>query len=179
MSTLSSRRRPWPWSMRLGSAISSANDRVGLMLLPNEQGLLVAKKQQTLEGVVPTQQEYGSAPIYRERTFTCRPTGGYGERVQSSHGDKRYYWGVDVTVSGGLVGKGPLLHPTAPTTAATGEVYKFIDGFHTASLTLTQFILAGNKVYRRADDTNGGQVVDKGDFASGVTDGVVFQGGFA
>src|SRR5580765_6277937 len=158
MSTLSSRRRPWPWSMRLGSAISSANDRVGLMLLPNEQGLLVAKKQQTLEGVVPTQQEYGSAPIYRERTFTCKPTGGYGERVQSSHGDKRYYWGVDVTVSGGLVGKDTLLYPIVPATSAGLSIRKFIDAMN--GTTLTQFILGGTRVYRRADDTNAGQVID-------------------
>jgi len=166
--------------MRLGSILGATADRVGLMLLPNEQGLLVGRKQQMLDGVVPSAQEYASAPVYRERTWPAKPTGGYGERVQSSFGDKRYYWGMDVTVSGGLIGKGPLLHPTSPTTAAGGFCIKFIDGFNTASNTLTQFILAGSKVYRRADDTNGGQVVDR-DFGAGnyVQDGVVFQGGFA
>ena len=180
MSLLSSRRRPWPYHMRLGSILGSSNDRVGLMLLPANNGILVGRKQQMLDGVVPSQQEYGSAPVYRERTFTAKPTGGYGERVQSSYGDKRYYWGMDVWVQGGLFGKGPLLHPIVPSTAAGGGVVKLIDGFNTASLTLTQFILAGTKVYRRTDDTNGGQVVDTDLSGSGlVTDGVVFQGGFA
>ena len=165
--------------MRLGSILGASSDRVGLMLIPNQQGLLVGRKQQMLDGVVPSAQEYASAPVYRERTWPAKPTAGYGERVQSSFGDKRYYWGMDIQVSGGLVGKGPLLHPITPTAAASGQVYKFIDGFQSAGLTPTQFILAGTKVYRRADDTNGGQVVDR-DFSPNVAqDGVVFQGGFA
>src|SRR5262245_29874482 len=87
---------------------------------------------------------------------------------------------MDIQVIGGLFGKGPLLHAIAPSTAAGGEVYKFVDGFNTASNTPAQFILAGTKVYRRQDDTNAGQVVDK-DFGGGIVawDGVVFQGGFA
>ena len=111
----SSRRRPWPFHTRIGSILGSPNDRVGLMLMPAQNGILVGRKQQMLDGVVPSVQEYGSAPVYRERTFTAKPTGGYGERVQSSYGDKRYYWGMDVQVSGGLFGKGPLLHPLVPT----------------------------------------------------------------
>lgn len=179
MSLLSSRRRPYPFHARLGSILGSPNERIGLMLVAKESGLLIGRKQQMLDGVVPSVQEYGSAPVYRERTWTAKPTGGYGERVQSSFGDRRYYWGMDVQVSGGLFGKGPLLHPITPTTPATGGVYKFVDGFNTASNTPTQFVLAGNKVYRRTDDTNAGQTVDKGDFAAAVLDGVVFQGGFA
>jgi len=179
VSLLSSKRRPFPYHCRIGSILGTSADRIGLMLIPTQQGLLVGKKQQMLDGVIPSAQEYASAPVYRERTWPAKPTAGYGERVQSSFGDKRYYWGSDIQVSGGLVGKGPLLHPIVPTTAAGGQVVKFIDGFHTAANTPTQFILAGTKVYRRADDTNGGQVVDKGDFASAVADGVVYQGGFA
>lgn len=172
----SSRRRPFPYHMRLGSILGSPNDRIGLMLVPNQNGLLVGRKQQMLDGVVPSIQEYGSAPVYRERTWTAKPTGGYGERVQSSFGDKRYYWGMDVWVAGGLFGKGPLLHPIAPSTAAGGEVAKFIDGWH--GTTPTQFILAGTRVYRRVDDTNVGQVSDFGP-AVPPLDAVVFQGGFA
>lgn len=180
MSLISSRRRPWPYHARIGSILGSPLDRIGLMLVPSQNGLLVGKKQQMLDGVVPSVQEYGSAPVYRERTWTSKPTGGYGERVQSSFGDKRYYWGMDVWVQGGLFGKGPFMHPTAPTPAPTAQVRKFIDGYHTASLTPTQFILSGQKVYRRADDTNAGQVMDF-DAGAGLVaaDAVVFQGGFA
>src|SRR5262245_51903082 len=145
MSLLSSKRRPFPFHMRLGSILGDPLDRIGLMLVPKQSGLLVGRKQQMLDQVVPSQQEYGSAPVYRERTWPGKPTGGYGERVQSSFGDKRYYWGMDVTVHGGLFGKGPLLHPITPSTAAGGSANKFVDGFDTASNTPTQFILAGTK----------------------------------
>jgi len=179
MSRLSSHRRPWPYHIRLGSVLGDTQDRVGLMLLVKNGELALGKKQQMLDQVVPSQQEYGSAPVYRERTWTGKPTGGYGERVQSSYGDHRYYWGMDVTVSGGLFGKGPLLHPIAPSTAAGGATYRFIDGFDTASNTPTQFILAGTKVYKRTNDTNAGQVVDRDFPGAQAQDGVVFKGGFA
>jgi len=149
------------------------------MLVPNDQGLMVARKQQMLDSVVPSVQEYGSAPVYRERTFPLRPVGGYGERVQSSYGDKRYYWGQDIQVDGGLFGKGPLVHPVVPAVAAAGSVARFLDAPN-ASGVIQQFILSGTKAYRRTDDTDLGQVVDK-DFGAGIgtLDGVVFQGGFA
>jgi hypothetical protein len=177
VSLLSSRRRPYPFHARLGSILSSPSDRIGLMLVATESGLLVGRKQQMLDGVVPSIQEYGSAPVYRERTWTARPTGGYGERVQSSFGDRRYYWGMDVQVSGGLFGKGPLLHPISPSIAAGGGVCKFIDGMNGS--TLTQFILAGDKVYRRQDDTNAGQVLDHAAFGNPLVDAARFKGGFA
>jgi len=165
--------------MRLGSIIGSDLDRIGLMLLAKEgSGILVGRKQQMLDAVVPSQQEYGSAPVYRERTWTGRPTGGYGERVQSSYGDRRYYWGVNVQVSGGLFGQGPLVHPLVPTSPAGGMVTKFIDA-PTATGTFQQLILAGTKVYRRQDDMDAGQLLDK-DFGAGVfvTDAQVYKGGF-
>ena len=49
--------------MRIGSILGAPTDRIGLMLLPNEQGLLVGRKQQMLDAVVPSIQEYGSAPV--------------------------------------------------------------------------------------------------------------------
>src|SRR5262245_60964941 len=173
----SSTRRPWPFHMRLGSILGSPNDRLGLMLVAGQNGLLVGKKQQMLDQVVPSEQEYGSAPVYRERTWTGRPIGGYGERVQSSYGDRRYYWGSDIQVSGGLFGKGPLLHPVVPTTAAGGPVIGFVDAPN-ASSTYTQLILANKTVYRRADDTDAGQQVDH-TFAALISGYAVFQGGYA
>src|SRR3982751_361234 len=127
--------------MRVGSILGAAQDRIGLMLLPNQEGLLVGRKQQMLDAVVPSVQEYGSAPVYRERTLPARPTGGYGERVQSSYGDRRYYYCRNIQVVGGLFGKGPLLHPVVPATAAVGYVTKFIDAPN-ASGTIQQFVLS-------------------------------------
>jgi hypothetical protein len=162
LSLLSSRRRPWPYHARMGSILGSQADRVGLLLLPNQEGLLVGRKQQMLDAVVPSVQEYGSAPVYRERTFPLRPTGGYGERVQASYGDKRYYWGLDVQVAGGLFGKGPLLHPIMPTTVAGGSVTKFIDAPTAVPTVFDQFVLS-RRDWRTAATTrpNLGQVVDK------------------
>src|SRR5215831_17373162 len=179
VSLLSSRRRPWPYHFRMGSILGSPLDRVGLMLVAQDSGLLVGKKQQMLDTVVPSVQEYGSAPVYRERTFPLRPTGGYGERVQSSYGDTRYYWGTDIWISGGLFGKGPLIHPVMPSTAPNGAVNRIIDGYNTASNTLTMFSLSGTRVYRRNDDTNLGQLVDKDFTPATPLDVAVYQGGFA
>jgi hypothetical protein len=157
MSAPGSRVRPYPWDARLGVPTDTPAGRIGLMLVPNDSGLLVGKKQQTLEGVVPTLQEYDSAPIYRERTFAFKPTAGMGERVQSSHADRRYYWGSNVWVTGGLAGKGPLVHSLTPALTAA-RVTQFVDGIN-AARTPTQYILRGDSVLRRNDDTSAGQVV--------------------
>ena len=160
--------------MRLGSILGSEQDRVGLMLLPSQEGLLIGRKQQMLDGVVPSVQEYGSAPVYRERTWTFKPTGGYGERVQSSYGDKRYYWGIDIQVSGGLVGKGPLLHPVKPATSK-GPVNKFIVALYGIEQVL--FTLSGNNVFRRAGDADADQVMVV-EWGHAATDAARFQGGY-
>lgn len=166
--------------MRLGSVLGSPLDHVGLMLVPRDNGLLIGRKQQMLDGVVPSEQEYGSAPVYRERTWTGRPTGGYGARVQSSYGDRRYYWGENIQIAGGLFGQGPLLHPYTPDPVAAGDpprVNKFIDGLHgTATV---QFVLAGAGIYRRVDDTPSGYVADSPGWGQEATDVARFQGGFS
>src|SRR5215471_4328202 len=166
--------------MRIGSILGAVTDRQGYMLIANDQGLLVGRKQQMLDGVVPSVQEYGSAPVYRERTFALRPTGGYGERVQSSYGDRRYYWGTDIQVDGGLIGKGPLLHPVAastpPSNVAFGVV-RFLDAPN-GSGGIDQLILSGTAAYRRTDDTNAGQTVARMHTQAWL-DGVIFQGGFS
>ena len=151
---------------------------MGLMLVADSSGLMVGKKQQPLDGVVPSVQEYGSAPVYRERTFAAKFTGGYGERVQRSPASPRYYWGEDIQIQGGLAGKGPLLHPIAPSTAAGGIAVRFLDAPNTGG-GVTQLILSGTKVYRRTDDTNAGQVVERDFGPATVMDGVVYQGGFS
>jgi|SRR5215203_3487404 len=179
MGSLSSRRRPYPFHLRIGSIQGDPRDRVGLMLLPSETGLLVGRKQQMLDGVVPSAQEYASAPVYRERTLALKPTAGYGERVQSSFGDRRYYWGKNIQVQGGMVGQGPLVHEVAPTSAATsGTVQKFIDAPNSAGV-MTLWILSGQGVHKRLDDSNGGQPTSHYRLGFRTEDGVRFKGGFA
>src|SRR5262245_6107279 len=95
----------------------------GFMLLPQGDGsLMIGKKQTNLENLYPSTAEYDSAPVYLERTFMFRPTGGLGEPMQSSPGDRRYHYGINVWVSGGLFGKGPVSHPVVPSTASNGQV---------------------------------------------------------
>ncbi len=164
----SSRQEPWPYLMKLGKA--------GLMLVPSADGILVGRKTQTLENVAPTEQQYDSAPVYKERTFAFRPTRGMGERVQSSHTSRRYRYMINCQVVGNLFGKGPRTHTISP--SSTGSVRDFVEGLHGG--VLTQFILAGRYALRRADDTSSGQAVSR-DFGSGriATSAVRFKGNYA
>ena len=120
--TIGSLRQPKPsWSAIPGT---------GMMLLPQQDGILVGKKQTIVETVVPVAQEYDSAPIYKERTFVFKPQGGMGEREQSSTTDRRYHYALDCWIVGGLFGKGPLLHPVSPPTS--GPIRQMIDGLNAA-----------------------------------------------
>jgi hypothetical protein len=163
----SSRRRPFPYDARFRTSPdpqAPSTGNIGVMFVPQQAGLLVGKKQNIVEYPIPNSYAYDSAPLYKERTFIFRPTGGMGQRIQSSVGDTRYYYGLNVWVFGGLVGKGPLFHDLAPGT--TGEIRQFIDALGPSSV-LTQYILAGTHVLRRSDDSNGGQVAD--DTRAGAT----------
>lgn len=134
----------------------SAVPSTGLMLLTQQNGMLVGKKQTIVETVVPVNQQYDSAPVYKERTFIFKPQAGMGERQQSSTTDQRYHYALDCWVIGGLFGKGPLLHPLVPPT--TGPIRQFVEGLNSARA-LTLFALAGANVLQRNDDTNAGQGV--------------------
>src|SRR5262252_4562809 len=163
MPTYSSRQRPFPWDLRVWSTppdaappSCSAVPSTGLMLLPQQNGMLVGKKQTIVENVNPTAQEYDSAPIYKERTFIFKPQGGMGERQQSSTTDRRYHYALDCWIIGGLFGKGPLLHPTVPPT--TGPIRQFIDAQRMDNrAVLGLYALAGPNILIRNDDTNAGQ----------------------
>lgn len=164
MVTVSSRKSPWPDDIKIGTT--------GLMTV---DGSMVAKKTQTLENVAPTEQQYSSAPVYKERTFAFRPTRGMGERIQSSHTSKRYRYMINCQCVGGLFGKGPLTHTLTP--ATTGSIRDFVEGLH--SSTLTQFILAGENVLRRSGDTNGTQTVSETRAGNTATSAVRFKGAYA
>lgn len=135
----------------------SAVPSTGLMFVPQGSGMLVGKKQTIIDQVSPVAQEYGSAPIYKERTFVFKPNAGMGERQQSSTNDRRYHYALDCWIIGGLFGKGPLLHPVMPPTS--GPVRQFVDGLSMSSRTLVLYTLAGANILQRNDDTNAGHAV--------------------
>jgi hypothetical protein len=189
--TYSSRKRPWPWDLRVwstpplstppkpigswrGTPISgmrgktigslrqsrpswSAIPGTGMILLPQQNGILIGKKQTIVETVVPTAQSYESAPIYKERVFSFKPNAGMGERQQSSTGDERYHYALDCWVLGGLFGKGPYVHRISPPPFPIGPVRQFIDGLNAARAS-TMFVLDGEYVLAVTDDTTPGQV---------------------
>jgi hypothetical protein len=147
---------------------------VGMMLVPNDQGLLIGRKQTNLNNAVPPQMDYGSAPVYKEHTFEFRPSGGMGESVQSSRTDHRYHYAMDCWVNGGLFGLGPLMHhETSP--GVTGRVTRFIEARNAGVETL--FYLAGDSVYRR--DADGTQTRIHTRSGQGPTDAARFQGGYS
>jgi len=151
--------------------------RNGLMLVPNDTtGLLVGKKQHNLGENLPPQAAYDSAPIYREHTFEFRPTGGFGESVQSSRTDHRYHYAINCWVTGGLFGLGPASHQISPTT--TGSIRGFVEALN-ASSQLALFILAGANVLERTDDSAAGQVVSRTRAGRVATDAVRFTGAYS
>ena len=135
----------------------------GLMLLPQPDGaLMVAKKQIHLENLYPSVAEYDSAPVYRERTFQFRPTGGLGEPTQASANSRRYHYGINVWVVGGLFGKGPLAHDipltggTPPAPDGTGMHRVWAEGPTAADPTRsTLYFISRRAVYRRDGDDSG------------------------
>jgi hypothetical protein len=131
---------------------------VGMMLIPSQDGILVGKKQTIVETIYPINQEYDSAPVYKERTFVFKPQAGMGERQQSGTTDRRYHYALDCWIVGGLFGKGPLLHPLQP--PATGGIAQFIDGLdNEPTRAPALYMLAGGNVDIRVDDTSAGHTV--------------------
>jgi hypothetical protein len=170
----SSRRSPWPYDALINTG--SANT-LGLLLRAGQDGQLVSTKTKTLENdPSATVTDYSSDPTYRQRTFAFRHlSGGVGERVQSSLIARRYRYAVNVQRWGDLFGKGPLYHALSP--SLSGSIKGFLEALHGG--VLTQFILAGQYVLRRDDDTSGGQAVSV-DFGPGrtATCGVRFMGSY-
>jgi hypothetical protein len=151
--------------------------RWGLMLVPSQQtGLLVGKKQTPLSPYFPPAQDYDSAPLYHERTFMFRPSGGMGESVQSSATDKRYHYAIDCWVTGGLFGKGPLTHQVVP--PSTGSIRLFVEALGPGSVVALYF-LAGQYLLRRSDDTNVGQVVVDSRAGITATEAQRFKGAYS
>lgn len=213
MPQLSSRRRPYPYDVRIslrppewtpdrligsyrGQTIGAQRGTLigqtrgtsspfdtsqGFMLVPSQSnGLMVGKKQTNLAPTYPPAAEYGSAPVYRERTFMFSPTGGMGEATQSSGQDPRYHYGIDVWVAGGYFGQGPKVHSLVPS-GVDQMVRRFIEGPPLGThLVDSLYVLAGTYVYRVEGDLDDEQmaVMHKGGIAYAM-DAARFTGAYA
>ena len=178
--TVGSRRRPWPYDMIVQGT--------PVILRPQENGLMIGRKLQTLANVAPITYDYSSQPVYAERTFAFRRIrGGYGERVQRAPTPSRYYYGINVDLSvGGLQMKGPMVHEIDP--PLTGPITFFIDAIDNNVIPpeepswipfdppkLATYAGAGRYILRRTSDAPDGWVVafDLGEYDSG--DGVMVE----
>jgi len=137
-----SRRDPWPYHMRVNG--------VPVLLAENDDGELISQKSQTLEGVQPTDYNYGSLPPYLERTFEMRHLFyGMGQRVQNEQSPGRYWYALDTDLSvNGKWMRGPAT--TIETIAAGKPIRGIVTALHGGVETL--FVLAGDRVYRRTGD---------------------------
>lgn len=168
MVSVHSRRRPYPFDIEI--------DDVPMMLRPDENGLLVARKMQTLDNAVPSSAEYSTQPPYKERGAVLLPLDGMGEGVQASGVTRRYHYALNAWRVGRLTGLGPKWTALAP--ASTGEVRDFPEALHGGAV--TQFILAGRYVLRRGGDTSATQTVSKDFGASTQANAAVrFKGAYA
>lgn len=147
-----SRRKPWPWSLRLNGT--------GLLVADE----LVAKQVQSMGNAVPNSQEYGNEDLYLERSAAFRgPLLGMGEAHQRTQQLNRCFYGVNAWTSGMWRGKGPRWNPqTVPVTGAgVGPVLGLAAGRHGAAPGTAGFALCGRYVLRRVDDSTGGLVVSR------------------
>ena len=159
-------------------AATAFNMTSGFMMLPTANGLMVSRKQTNLTPTYPPMADYGSAPVYRERTFVFRPTGGYGASVQSSGNDRRYHYALDCWIIGGYFGKGPRVHPIVPS-STDGQVFRFIEGIYPAGGVDKLYALVGSRVIVSNNDTDPGQATVVQRSTHQATDAARFTGGYA
>ena len=162
--SLSSRRKPFPYDIEIGGK--------GYMLQPQENGLLVGRRIQTLENVVPTEYTYSSQPPYSDRTYAFGPlVAGMGEKVQAAASGQRYRYALYADCSiGGRAIKGPYFTMITPT--FTGQLRGGC-AFPVAG-TLKTVVIAGRYCLIRNGDTAGDWVVSK-DFGTQATSIVRFK----
>lgn len=153
-----SRAAPFPYDCTLdpGDGLGP----VGLMLVPGEEGLLVARSEESLGNVAPTAYGYASQDPTVETTFEFgRLTGGMGESVQGSGPARRYRYALDVDCSiAGMPRLGPAFEdeafPGIRAPAFAGdplEVRQFVTALHGSTRTL--FALVDQYVYARIAGT--------------------------
>jgi hypothetical protein len=161
--SLGSRRKPWPYDLIVNGH--------GVICRPQDEGIMVGRKMQALQGVAPITYEYGSQPVYAERTYAFRKIfGGYGERTQSTVTPRRYFYALNADLSvGGLQMKGPLFHQA--TKLAAGPVRWLLDAVDPALVVppdypdgwpkLVTFAGAGQLVLKCTGPNAGDWVVSK------------------
>lgn len=143
-----SRARPFPYDAEIDPGDGSGS--VGLMLVPGQDGLLVARSEESLANVAPTEYGYASQDPRTETVFTFgRLTGGMGEAVQAPGAAPRYRYALDVDCSiAGMPRLGPeftVQTLPAPLAGAT-DVRQFIVGPGPTSTDLL-YALRGRGVY--------------------------------
>ncbi|MCR4375917.1 MAG: hypothetical protein NUW22_13820 [Acidobacteria bacterium] len=167
--SVSSRRRPWPADCELSST--------PLMLKPGQDGILVGRKTEGFERVVPSNYAYASLPIFLERTYVLRRPIGVGAKIQEAADEERRLricHNVDTSING-LIFAGLEITTVSPTT--TGAVRDFVEALHGGAVTL--FGLASRYALRRAGDTGADWAVSK-DFGAGrvAQSAVRFKGAY-
>ena len=139
------RRRPYPYDITM--------DDVKLLLEPNDDGQLVARKSKTLDAVAPIDYRYDSANPLIERGFEwIELYGGFGQSVAPNTTPRRISHAIRADTSlDGLWMIGPRFEDHVETIAVgSGEVRQFIRALHGGTLTL--FAICANGVYRRVSD---------------------------
>jgi hypothetical protein len=150
---VSSKRPPWPYDARIGSA--SGVGGVGLMLKPDDNGIMVAQRAKTLDAVVPSDYEYGSQSPFQERTYALEDTFmGMGQRVQEKGAPRRYFYGIDIDTSlNGKWMKGPEFTSQTVTQKSNSQIV----GMTRAKYNNTEviFVAAGQYLFYRETDGTG------------------------
>ncbi len=164
--SVSSRRKPWPADAELSGT--------PLMLKRGQDGLLVGRKTEGFERVVPSSYAYSSLPIFLERTYVLRRPIGVGAKLQEQADEERRLricHNVDTSING-LIFAGLEITTITPTT--TGSVRDFVEALHGGAITL--FGLASRYALRRAGDAGADWGVSK-DFGAGrvAQSGVRFE----
>jgi hypothetical protein len=143
-----SRLAPFPYDALLDPGDGSGP--VGLMLVPDQEGLLVARSEESLANVAPTEYGYASQDPLTETTFTFgRLTGGMGESTQTTGAARRYRDALDVDCSiGGMPRLGPAFTVQTLPAALAGatDVRQLIVGPGPTSTDLL-YALRGRGVY--------------------------------
>lgn len=168
-----SRRAPWPYDVLLDAG--DGTGPVGLMLIPDQDGLLVGRSQEALGNVAPTEYGYSSQDPVVETAFEFGPVpGGMGQAVQSDGAQTRYRYadGVDCSI-GGMPRLGPLFtDETLPGLPAGNSVRQLIAP---RPLTSDETVAL---VDRYAYVRSAGVWASSHDFGVGIrsTQGVLYQG---
>jgi hypothetical protein len=149
---------PWPFDMVV--------EGTEVLLVPNDEGEILATKANTLSNVVPDTYDLSSYPLHAERPLPMeRFRFGMGLTRQDTGFPKRYAHGLFIDTSiDGLTGKGPHFRTQTGVAGAPGRVNAMaLDAGVTK-----EFGAFGQYVYKRNGDAAGDWALSR-DFGAGRT----------